>query len=185
MMAPGQLPKYGDLLIKPPAPSAHIYRFSLNCYLLSFAFEDDTTSNAPQLGEQVSLIRPVGPSSLPTLQTYGVSFLFQSCGCHSQSCLRGTQFLDLWIGSLRGISFHPTMCKSLSKPHKYFSIQHSSVGLSVIMWEIYSSFIHINAVYVMGSINVHPHSAVFKATQHIQKFFIEGQRMSKDNYRIH
>lgn len=80
--------------INPICP--HFWFFFGLC-LLSFAFEDDTTSNVPQLGEQVSLIRRAGPRDLPTLGPYGDYSLFWGSGCHSRSCVRCSEFCRLWM----------------------------------------------------------------------------------------
>ena len=80
---PAPAPQVEEPANQATSPICPHFGFFFGLCSLSSAFEDDATSNAPQLGQQVSLIRPAGPSSLPTLGTQGKSSLRAAVATHN------------------------------------------------------------------------------------------------------
>ena len=66
---PAPAPQVEEPANQATSPICPHFWFFFGLCSLSSAFEDNTTSNAPQLGQQVSLIRPAGPQSPHTGNT--------------------------------------------------------------------------------------------------------------------
>lgn len=62
---PAPVPKWRNLLVKPPAPSARISGSSLDCVPCPLLLRITAPVTLPSQGEQVSLLRPAGPAVFP------------------------------------------------------------------------------------------------------------------------